>query len=108
MSDKVSKPTGGSGGVGGDFLKVAMVGKIGKKATLTLLGSGEEKKGNFGPQISIAVRYKNKPYVWSFGQNSGNHSRLFKRFGASFKKWKGTVQVEVKEFNGNDYLAVVD
>lgn len=105
-SDRVSKPDTKSSG--GDYLKVGMVGKMGKKATITLTGSGEEKKGTYGPQVTIGCKYKGKDYLWSFGQNSGNHKRLYDRFGAKFSKWKGSVKVEVKEFNGNDYLAVVD
>lgn len=106
--DKVSKPTGGSGGAAGEFLKVKMVGKQGTKTSLVLTGSGEERAGTYGPQITLSCKWRGKDYRWSFGQNSGNHTRLYKRFGGSFKKWKGTVKVEVKEFNGNDYLAVVD
>ena len=105
--DKVSKPQSG-GGTGGDFLKARMIGKLGTKSTLKLMGTGEERSGNFGPQITVTCKWRGKDYRWSFGKDSGNHTRLYKRFGASFKKWKGEIKVEVKEFNGNDYLAVLD
>jgi hypothetical protein len=106
-SDKVSKPEVGKG-TSGEFLKAKMVGKLGAKTTLTLMGTGEERAGNFGPQITVGCKMKGKDYQWSFGLNGGNHTRLFDRFGSSFKKWKGVVKVEVKEFNGNEYLAVID
>lgn len=104
----IPKPKGNSGGEGSvPFLKAAQLGKSGR-GKLTLLGEARQQKGTFGEQLIVAVKLGAKRYDWAFGLNSGNHTRLFKRFGSNPKKWKGAIRVERKEFNGNDYVAVTD
>ena len=46
-------------------------------------------------------------FSWTVKYSSPNYSRLHKRFGDSEKEWKGPVNVEVKEYMGKEYVAVV-
>lgn len=89
------------------FLKAAHLGKK-KRARLLLIGEARTQKGTFGEQLIVGVKLGKTRYDWAFNLNSGNHTRLYKRFGANPKKWKGPIDVELKEFNGNMYLAVTD
>lgn len=89
------------------FLKVSHLGKA-KKGTIVLLGQARHQDGAFGPQIIVRVKHLGKEYDLAFSVDSGNHRRLFDRFGANPKKWKGSVKVGAKEFNKNPYVAVLD
>lgn len=91
----------------GSFLKVGHIKRKGK-TTIVLQGDARAQDGTFGPQIVVSVLLGKKKLSWSFGQHGGNHLRLEKRFSLNPKKWKGPISVEVKEFNGNPYIAVVD
>lgn len=104
----IPKPTGGTSG--SDFNPFIKPKDIGKGVvTVMLQGGARMHDGNFGPQIIVPVKVKGKVFDWSFGLNSGNHNRLFKRFGQNENKWKGAVKVTIKKgLSGNPYIAIVD
>jgi hypothetical protein len=94
---------------GGDFdpfFKADIIGKLGSTGTITVLGGPEEVESEFS-DAQIPIKFKGKKYSMGLKWNSGNHTRLFRKFGSNPKKWKGSVKVEVKHFKKNDYVAVV-
>lgn len=105
----IPKPSNENQGSNGTFpfLKASNLPKKGK-AKLTLIGNVRMMDGRFGEQLVVDVKFGVKMYAWSIKLNSGNHSRLFDRFGANEKKWKGTVTVERDEYLGNEYVKVSD
>lgn len=113
------KPTGKSRGSmkggklpppdGGDFdpfLKAEDIGKLGTKATITVVGAPEEVESEFS-DLQMPVKFKGSQYSMGLKVSGGNYARLFKKFGDNPRKWKGAVKVEVKHFKKNDYVAVV-
>ena len=88
------------------FLKAEDIGDEGDTAKITILGPPEECDSEFS-DAQMPVKYKNQTYSMGIKWSSGNYARLFKRFGKNPKKWKGTVNVEIKHFKKNDYVAVV-
>jgi hypothetical protein len=86
------------------FLKVEHLPKGG---TVTLLGKGNESSSQFGEGVDLEVSIGKKRYTWTVKFSSGNYTRLHKRFGKVISKWRGPVKVTVKEYAGNQYLAVV-
>lgn len=95
-----------SGGDFDPFLKASDIGKLGTTATITITGGPEESESEFS-DATMPVRFKGRDYALGIKWEGGNYARLFKRFGANPKKWKGTVKVEVKRFKKKDYVAVV-
>jgi hypothetical protein len=94
---------------GGDFdpfLKAEVIGKLGTKATITVTGGPEEVESEFS-DMQLPVSFDGESYSMGLKVSGGNYARLFKRFGADPKKWRGKVKVEVKHFKANDYVAVV-
>jgi hypothetical protein len=89
------------------FLKAKDIAENGI-TKITLLGAGQESNSQFGKGIDVACKIGNKAYTWTIKYQSGNYSRLFKRFGSEVENWKGVVKVERKEYMGNQYVAVVD
>lgn len=88
------------------FLKASAIGKEGTKATITFTGQpGRAVSSDFGDQIAFPVKFGGKLYDFGIKIGSGNHTRLFDRFGK--KPPKGAVKVEVKTFNRNAYVAIV-
>ena len=88
------------------FLKVTSLSKKGE-STVEILGSPRLSNGQFGEQILLDCKVGKKEYTWAIKVNSGNHSRLYKMFGAKEAKWKGTVKVKIAEYMGNDYIQIV-
>lgn len=88
------------------FIKASDIGDIDDAAALTLNGKVRVADSGFGEQVICEVRYDGSVYDWGFKVNGANHRLLFKRFGKDEKKWKGKVNVTIKEFNGNPYIAV--
>lgn len=102
----IPKPSA-QGERGTPFLKANAIGPKGTKGVVTFAGEPREADGEYGPQIIVPVTCKGKRYDWAFGVNSGNHRRLYDRFGD--KTPKGTAKVEVKEgVSGNPYVALSD
>lgn len=99
-------PEPGSGGDFDPFLKAEDIGKLGKTATIMVLGAPVETESEFSDAV-MPVKFKGKEYALGIKWDGGNYSRLYKRFGKNEKKWKGQVKVEVKHFKKNDYVAVV-
>lgn len=94
---------------GGDFdpfFNAGVVGKLGAKGVMDVLGAPEENKTEFS-DMQMPVKYKGAKYSMGLKVASGNYARLFARFGNDPKKWRGKVNVEVKHFKANDYVAVV-
>jgi hypothetical protein len=96
---------------GGDFdpfLKAENIGngKVGATASITVLSAPEPSESEFS-DMTMPVRLKGASYAMGLKTSGGNYSRLYKRFGANPKKWKGAVKVEVKEFKKKRYVAVV-
>lgn len=100
-------PADGPAGDFPDFLRASDLGKkIGAKGTITFLGKpGRRIDSQFGVQWAFPVKFKGKVYDWPIRENSGNHRRMFDRFGG--KAPKGTVNVELKDYNRNLYIAIV-
>jgi hypothetical protein len=105
----IPKPTNDNvNGVGAPFLKAMHVSKKGL-TTITLLGKEVVvSDGQYGPQMKVPVKIGSKEYIWAIKVDSGNHSRLYKKFGSNEKKWKGPVRVQLAEHMGNEYIQVAD
>jgi hypothetical protein len=88
------------------WLTPEVFGKSGK-GTVNLLGTMRASNSQFGEGIILDVEVSGSMYSLNVKYSSGNYSRLHKRFGDSEEKWKGPVKVEVKEYLGKEYVAVV-
>jgi len=88
------------------WLTPEVFGKSGK-GTVNLLGTMRASNSQFGEGIILDVKANGSIFSWTVKYSSGNYSRLHKRFGDSEEKWKGPVKVEVKEYMGKEYVAVV-
>jgi hypothetical protein len=105
--DLIRKPKSGSGGTDyNPWLTPEVFGKSGK-GTVNLLGTMRSGNSQFGEGIILDVKVTGSAHSWTVKYASPNYSRLHKRFGDSEKKWKGPVNVEVKEYMGKEYVAVV-
>ena len=101
------KPKNGKGST--DFspwLTPEVFGKS-RKGTVNLTGTMRAGNLQFGEGIILDVKVNGSMFSWTVKYSSGNYSRLHKRFGDSEEKWKGPVKVEVKEYMGKEYVAVV-
>jgi hypothetical protein len=88
------------------WLTPEVFGKLGK-GTVTLLGTMRPGNSQFGDGIILDVKANGSMFSWTVKYSSGNYSKLHKKFGDSENNWKGPVKVEVKEYLGNKYIAVV-
>ena len=77
------------------------------KGTVNLSGKMRAGNSQFGEGIILDVKANGSMFSWTVKYSSGNYSKLHKRFGDAEKKWKGPVKVEVKEYMGKEYVAVV-
>jgi hypothetical protein len=77
------------------------------KGTVHLLGTMRPSTSQFGEGIILDVKANGSKFSWTVKYASVNYSRLHGRFGDSEKKWKGPVNVEVKEYMGKKYIAIV-
>ena len=84
-----------------------MIGEEGTKAKIKVLGPPEMTPDSEFSDMQMPVEYKGSRYALGMKISSGNYARLYKRFGASEKKWKGVIAVEIKHFKKNDFVAVV-
>jgi hypothetical protein len=91
------------GGSFNPFLKVDALGKKGY-GTLEVTGVRDAPPDSFS-EIVIEVKLGGKVYDWGMKFSSGNYRRLFERFGANPKKWRGRVEVGIKEYAGKKYVA---
>jgi hypothetical protein len=94
---------------GGDFdpfLKASDIGKLGATGSIQVCGAPEESESEFS-DATMPVRFRGHDYALGIKWSGGNYARLFKKFGANPKKWKGSVKVEIKRFKKRDYVAVV-
>jgi hypothetical protein len=116
MSRKKTRPVTSSGmpapseGPAGDlpeFLRASDLGKkVGAKGVITFLGKpGRRIESQFGVQWAFPVKFKGKVYDWPVREDSGNHRRMYDRFKG--KAPKGSVNVELKDYNRNLYIAIV-
>ena len=87
------------------WLTTEALGKTGK-AVLTILGNPRASSSQFGDGVIVDVKLGNSEYSWTVKFTSGNYGRLVKMMGKP-DKWKGKVSVEVKEYMGKEYVAVV-
>jgi hypothetical protein len=108
-SDEMPVPsTDGPSGELPQFLRAADIGrgKVGATGTLAFLGEKPRKiESKFGVQYAFPVKMKGKLYDLPVKVDSGNHRRLFDRFGK--KPPKGIVRVEIKDYAGRAYIAIV-
>ena len=88
------------------WLKPEVFCKSGK-GTVNLLGTMRASSSQFGEGIVLDVEVNGSRFSWTVKYSSRNYSLLHQRFGDSEKKWKGPVKVEVKEYLGKEYVAVV-
>jgi hypothetical protein len=88
------------------WLTPEVLGKSGK-GTVYLLGTMRAGSSQFGEGIILDVKVGSSKLSWNIKYSSKNYSRLHERFGDSDKNWKGPVKVEVKEYMGKEYVAVV-
>jgi hypothetical protein len=102
---RLPEPTGG--GDFDPFLKAEHIGKVGTRAKIKIVGAPEETPDSEYSDMQVPVTYKGTRYALGLKVSGGNYGRLFKMFGDNPKKWHGTVDVEVKHFKANDYVAVV-
>ena len=92
------------GGSFNPFLKVKDLGKK-RAGNIKILGVRDAPPDSFS-EIVIEVQVGTKKRDWGMKFSSGNYRRLFERFGANPRKWKGVVEVGVKEYAGKEYVAV--
>jgi hypothetical protein len=103
----IRKPENGSGSSDyNPWLTPEVFGKSGK-GTVNLSGTMRPGNSQFGEGIILDVKVNGSMFSWTVKYSSGNYSRLHKRFGDSENNWKGAVKIEVKEYSGNKYVAVV-
>jgi hypothetical protein len=102
----IRKPENDSSTDFSPWLTPEVFGKSGK-GTVNLLGTMRPGTSQFGESIILDVKVNGSAYSWTVKYSSGNYSRLHKKFGDSEKEWKGPVRVEVKEYMGKKYIAVV-
>lgn len=95
-----------SGGDFDPFMNAAVIGKLGTKASIIVLGPPELNQTEFS-DMQMPVQYKGLKYSMGMKTSSGNYARLYAMFGKSEKKWRGKVNVEVKHFKNNDFVAIV-
>ena len=88
------------------WLTPEVCGKSGK-STVIMLGTMRASNSQFGEGIILDVKVNGSLYSWTVKYSSSNYSRLHKRFGDSEKRWKGPVKVEVKDYMGKKYIAVI-
>ena len=103
----IRKPENGNGSTDyNPWLTPEAFGSSGK-GTVNLLGTMRVSNSQFGEGIILDVKANGSMFSWTVKYSSGNYSKLHKRFGDAEKKWKGSVKVEVKEYMGKEYVAVV-
>lgn len=103
----IRKPENGSGSTDySPWLTPEVFGKSGK-GKVNLLGTMRASNSQFGEGITLDVRVNGSMFSWAVKYSSRNYSTLHRKFGGSEKNWKGPVQVEVKEYMGKQYVAVV-
>jgi hypothetical protein len=105
-SMQLPDPEQGSGKDYNPWFTPEVLGKSGK-GTATILGHVRESTSQFGKGIIVDVKCNGDNYSWTIKFSSGNYERLHKRFGKNVDKWRGKVNVEIKEYMGKDYIAVV-
>lgn len=88
-----------------DYNPWLTVEALGKASALTIIGNPRKSSSQFGDGVIVDVKVGNAEFSWTVKFSSGNYSRLVKRFGKP-DKWKGKVNVEVREYLGNEYVAV--
>lgn len=90
-----------------DFIKASDIGGEGTTAVLEFTGNvrGPEDS-EFGERIIAEVKYNRKTWDFSVKTNNANYRLLHDRFGADGAKWRGKVNVVVKHFRANDYIAI--
>lgn len=92
-------------GNGNAILKIADVGK-GCKATAT--GALKPYESQYGDGFMLEVKVGAKKFDFRVKDGSGNFNRL-KKIATTQKALKGkSFKLGVKEFNGNDYVAILD
>ena len=104
----IRKPANGNGSTDyNPWLTPAVFGKSGK-GTVILLGTMRASNSQYGEGIILDVKVNGSMYSWTVKYSStSSYSKLHKKFGDSEKKWKGPVKVEVKDYMGKKYIAVV-
>jgi hypothetical protein len=85
------------------FLKPGALGKS-RKGTVKIIGVRDAPADSFS-DIVVEVTIGKKKYDWGMRFSSGNYRRLHDEFGKNPAKWKGSVQVGVKEYIGKEYVA---
>jgi hypothetical protein len=108
-SMSIPAPTNDNGsGSSTPFLKPMHVSKKGF-TTLTLLGKPVPvNESQYGQQLLVPIKIGAKEYTFAIKVDSGNHARLYRKFGSNEKKWKGPVKVQLAEHMGNQYIQVAD
>ena len=106
-ADGMPEPAEGASGDLPQFLRASDLGKKeGAKGSIVFLGKPARRiESQFGVQFAFPVKFKGKTYDWPIRVDSGNHRRIFDRFGK--KAPKGSVAVELKTYNRNLYIAIV-
>ena len=94
------------GGSFNDFFKPKHLGKNGSGSVL-VLGVRDAPQNSFS-DVVIEVRMGKVTFDWGMKFSSGNYRRLHERFGSNPSKWKGKVNVGIKEYAGKKYVAVLD
>jgi hypothetical protein len=91
------------GGSFNPFLKPEALGKK-QTGTLAILGVRDAPPDSFS-EIIVECRIGKKLFDWGMKFSSGNYRRLHERFGSNPRKWKGSIEVGVKEYAGKKYVA---
>lgn len=108
-SNNLPKPELPENGDYAPFLKIGSITardrKMGGKITF-LGGETRTVEGQFGTQVLVPVKYDGDRFDLGMTPSSGNYSRLYKKFGANAKKWKGVLKFTIKKNLGKDYIAI--
>lgn len=109
-------PRGGNGrgntlpdAEGGDFGEWFNVNHITDGLTkVVFLGDVKlDQQPKFGARVIAQVKYGKETFAWGIKIDSANYRKLLKKFGKNAGNWKGPVKIQVSEYNGNDYIAIV-
>ncbi len=97
-------------GTGGEdlapFLRVKDL-PVGERVSLQLLGHARFSKSQFGEGIILDAILCDKKFAFDVKFKSRNYIKLFRKFGDDAANWTGSVEVEIGNHLGNDYVKVV-
>ncbi len=89
------------------FVKVDDLGGIGDVGVFTFTGDNRLGTSNFDKeQIICEVKFNDRTFDWGINLSSPNYRLLFDKFGDDIDRWRGKVNVVVKQGTRSPFIAV--